>query len=72
MLSGHSHGGQVTLPFLTQYSLPTGATKYIKGHYPDCGVSENLSLYVSKGIGMTVLPFRFLNPPEIMVLQIRN
>lgn len=72
MLSGHSHGGQVTLPFLTQYSLPTGATKYIKGHYPDCGISENLSLYVSKGIGMTVLPFRFLNPPEIMVLQIRN
>lgn len=72
MLSGHSHGGQVTLPFLTQYSLPTGATKYIKGHYPDCGISENISLYVSKGIGMTVLPFRFLNPPEIMVIQIRN
>lgn len=72
MLSGHSHGGQVTLPFLTQHILPVGATKYVKGHYPLCGISANLSLYVSKGIGMTMLPLRFLNPPEIMVLQIRN
>lgn len=72
MLAGHSHGGQVSLPFLTERNLPTGATMYVEGDYPDCGVSANISLYVSRGIGMTVLPFRFLNPPEIMVLHIKN
>lgn len=70
MLSGHSHGGQVTIPFLTEYYLPDGATEYIRGWYNDKGKSSNIDLFVSRGIGMTTLPFRFLSEPEISVINL--
>lgn len=72
MLSGHSHGGQVTLPYITEKVLPQGAKEYIYGEYNNLGVNKNIDLFVSKGIGMTSVPFRFLNVPQIMVLELRN
>lgn len=68
ILSGHSHGGQVSLPFLTKQVLPIGAKKYVKGSY-SLNSSTDTTLFVSKGIGLTQLPFRFLNIPEIVVVQ---
>lgn len=72
MLSGHSHGGQVSLPYLTERVLPPGAQLYVKGLYENRGVNGNLSLFVTKGIGMTMLPYRFGNIPEIVVLSLRH
>ncbi|MGL5312666.1 MAG: metallophosphoesterase [Peptostreptococcaceae bacterium] len=72
MLSGHSHGGQVSLPYITEKVLPTGAKEYINGEYNDLGVNNNVDLFVSKGIGMTSIPFRFLNLPQIMVLNLNH
>lgn len=69
-LSGHSHGGQVRLPFLGHLYTPAYATKYIKGLYTF--KEERLKLYVSSGIGTTRLPFRFLCVPEIFVLTLKN
>ena len=66
ILSGHTHGGQVTIPFLTDKIMPKGSGEYVKGIY-NLG---NSTLFVSSGIGMTILPFRFLNPPEIAVINI--
>ena len=66
VLSGHSHGGQVSLPYLTERALPPWGRKYIKGSYP----LENGMRYVSSGIGMTKLPFRFGNIPEIIVINL--
>lgn len=62
-LSGHTHGGQVYLPFISKKFLPIGGQLYRKGLY----TLENTKLYVSSGIGTTHLSLRFGNPPEIIV-----
>lgn len=74
VLAGHSHGGQVSLPFLTKKALPTGAKKYIKGQYDLKNVisGSDASMIVSQGIGMTIQPFRFLNPPEIVIISLKH
>lgn len=68
MLAGHSHGGQVSLPFITSKMLPSGAENYIKGRYK---VSDFAEVFVTKGIGTTRVPMRFLNVPEIAVIDIK-
>lgn len=70
MLTGHSHGGQVYLPFMLDYFLPDGVTEYIRGWYPSLGVNENVHLYVTRGIGMTGIPFRFMSVPELTVIDL--
>lgn len=67
ILSGHSHGGQVYIPILSNYIVPPGAKNYLKGEYI---LSEISTLFVSSGIGMTQLPLRFLNKPEIIQINI--
>ena len=66
-LSGHSHGGQVRLPFVTESILPTGAQRYVRGWYT---LPNEIPLLVSSGIGTSVLPFRFFCPPEICILEL--
>lgn len=66
MLSGHSHGGQVSIPVLTKKFLPEGANVYVRGRYDNVGINNNLTLFVSNGIGTTIIPLRFLSPPQIV------
>ncbi len=68
LLSGHTHGGQVTIPFVTSKLLPEGSGTFQKGFYPAQKIesSTSLQIYVSDGIGMTRYPFRFLNISEIV------
>ena len=61
MLSGHSHGGQVRLPFAGPLILPPLGRKYSMGMYQ---VGE-LQLYVNRGVGTVGMPFRFNCSPEI-------
>lgn len=68
ILSGHSHGGQVVIPYITEKTLPVGAKTYVKGKYD---ISDDTTLYVSRGIGTTVIPYRFLSVPEILVVDIK-
>lgn len=67
-LSGHSHGGQVRLPFIGHLYTPIYAEKYIAGKY----MLDNLVLYVNKGIGTTRLPFRFFCKPEIHEFTLKS
>jgi hypothetical protein len=67
MLSGHSHGGQIRLPFLGALVLPPMGRKYIEGWFR----LGDLQLYVNRGIGTVGVPFRFDCPPEITVLTLR-
>lgn len=60
-LSGHSHGGQIQLPFFGPLITPPYATEYFEGIYD----IDNMKLYVNRGLGTTRLPFRFLSVPEI-------
>ncbi|MFC2950267.1 metallophosphoesterase [Virgibacillus sediminis] len=69
-LSGHSHGGQVQLPFIGHLYTPSLAEKYVEGKYNFH--SNRLSLYVSRGIGTTRLPYRFLCKPEIQVYTLNS
>jgi len=64
VLSGHTHGGQVRIPFMGPMHLPEMGTKYVEGlfHLPDA-----TQLYVNRGIGTVGVPFRFRCPPEITV-----
>lgn len=63
MLAGHSHGGQVRLPFYGPLILPPQGQKYVEGHFR----FGQMQLYVNRGIGSVGLPFRFNCPPEITI-----
>ena len=68
MLAGHSHGGQIRLPFFGPLILPPMAEKYPEGHYR----FNQMQLYVNRGIGIVGLPFRLNCPPEITVITLQN
>lgn len=67
-LSGHSHGGQIQLPFYGPLITPPYATVYSEGMY---SIGE-MQLYVNRGLGTTRLPFRFLSTPEITVFTLTS
>ncbi len=68
--SGHSHGGQVKLPFVGAVVTPVLAHKYVEGLYP-VG-DQDMPLYVNRGIGTTGLPIRLFCRPEITIFQLRS
>ncbi len=68
-LAGHVHGAQVNLPLLRACVTPSRyAARYRAGHVEECG----RHLFVSRGIGTSRLPVRFLAPPEVALLQLRG
>jgi predicted MPP superfamily phosphohydrolase len=67
-LSGHSHGGQVRVPFLRPLYLPDLARKYVWGLYRVGG----LTLYTNPGLGTVGVPVRWNCPPEITMLTMRR
>ena len=68
-LSGHSHGGQVRMPWgLMQLYLPEMARKYVWGTYR----IRDLMLYTNAGLGTVGLPIRWNCPPEITLLTLRR
>lgn len=68
ILSGHTHGGQVRLPFVPPFYLPRYSGSFVSGLYRvgNAGVP----LYVTRGVGTSVLPVRFLCRPEITLLRL--
>jgi uncharacterized protein len=67
-LSGHSHGGQMCLPFGIAIHTPRGSRKYRSGYYPDA----HSPLYVSRGVGTTGPKWRLFCPPEVTLLTLRS
>ncbi len=66
-LSGHSHGGQIRIPFLPPLYLPALAKKYVWGTYQ----VGPLMLHTSAGLGTIGVPMRLNCPPEITLLTLR-
>ncbi|MEW6243338.1 MAG: metallophosphoesterase [Bacillota bacterium] len=68
VLAGHTHGGQVCLPFfgpvLTNSVLPRRTAR-------GCSVVRGVRLVVTAGIGASYLPFRFLCRPELWLIVLR-
>ncbi|MGB9890655.1 MAG: metallophosphoesterase [Anaerolineae bacterium] len=64
MLSGHTHGGQVRLPLLGPPVLPYLGQRYPAGLY----TLGEMTLYVSRGVGLIAPPVRFNCRPEVTLL----
>jgi len=67
-LSGHSHGGQVRIPFIGPVILPEMAKLYPSGLYR-LGDGK-LTLYTTRGVGLSTHPVRFMCPPELTLLTL--
>jgi len=68
-LAGHLHGGQVAIPLLRRPLMPSRyGERYARGHI----VEHGRHLLVTSGVGTSGLPIRFLAPPEVYVLTLRN
>ena len=67
-LAGHLHGSQVNLPLVGRLVTPSRhGARYAAGHIEEDG----RDLFVSRGIGTSRLPVRFLAPPEVALLRLR-
>lgn len=70
VLSGHAHGGQFRLPFVGGLAAPN------QGLFPeyDAGLytCNSTNMLVSRGIGNSIIPFRFNNRPEVILIQLTN
>lgn len=64
VLSGHTHGGQVALGRWAPV-LPPGSAGYVSGWYRDGGPD----LFVTRGIGTSLVPVRLGSPPEVVVVD---
>ncbi len=68
-LSGHAHGGQIRLPFVGGLLAPGQGIlpEYDGGLYR---IAEDAQMYVSRGLGNSVFPFRIFNQPELVMIVI--
>ncbi len=68
MLAGHGHCGQVTIPLIGRPITPLRNPRYA------CHLVEENGkrMYVTAGIGTSIVPVRFLNPPEIVLITLRG
>jgi uncharacterized protein len=66
-IAGHTHGGQVALPIIGRPIVPSDfGERYAAGHI----VEGSKHLFVTTGVGTSILPVRFRVPPEISLLTI--
>lgn len=68
ILAGHSHNGQIRLPFIGALYTPDGSKKYYDEYY-DLG---NTKLYISSGIGTSKLKLRLFNRPSFNLYRLTN
>lgn len=68
ILAGHSHNGQITIPFIGSLYKPNGSKKYYKEYYE----LEDTKLYISGGIGTSTLKFRLFNKPSINLYRLTS
>ncbi len=68
-IAGHTHGGQVLFPFIGRPIVPSRyGERFASGHIIEGG----RHLFVSTGLGTSILPVRFRVPPEISFIRIRT
>jgi predicted MPP superfamily phosphohydrolase/membrane-associated phospholipid phosphatase len=72
-VAGHTHGGQVRIPFTPDWSWLTFTTDdevHADGWIDGFGRRGN-RLYVNRGVGMSLLPVRIACPPELTLFTLR-
>ncbi|MFZ5944526.1 MAG: metallophosphoesterase [Bacillota bacterium] len=70
VLSGHTHGGQVRIPFVGAIVAPNQGLfpYYDKGLYKE----GNTQLFISSGLGFSSIPIRLFNPAEVVLITLRK
>ncbi|MGB6874556.1 MAG: metallophosphoesterase [Candidatus Acidiferrales bacterium] len=66
VLAGHTHGGQIRIPFVKPFWLPGGSGPFLDGWYEE----KNSRMYVNRGVGMSDIPARFLCRPEVAFITL--
>ncbi|MNI87303.1 phosphodiesterase YaeI [compost metagenome] len=75
ILAGHTHGGQVVLPFGLQMHTDPFYRTYNAGMYTiarEDGSGGSAKLLISRGFGTAHLPLRWRSPSEMHVLTLRR
>lgn len=67
-VAGHSHCGQVNLPVVGRVAVSPGSAEWPCGLY----AADGRQLYVTGGVGVSVLPVRFRAPPEMAIVTLRG
>jgi uncharacterized protein len=73
-VAGHTHGGQIRLPFTPEWSWLTFVREdevHVDGWIDGYGSSGN-RLYVNRGIGFSIVPIRINCPPEVTLFTLRR
>ena len=70
VFAGHTHGGQIRLPLVGALIAPNQGLfpKYDAGRYDE----EGSTMFVSRGLGNSLVPFRLFNRPELVVVTLKN
>ena len=68
ILAGHSHNGQVRLPVIGALYTPDGSKKYFDNYYDINGTP----LYISSGIGVSIINYRLFNKPSINFYRVNK
>lgn len=70
VLTGHAHGGQFRLPLIGGLLAPNQGLfpKYDDGLYSE----GNTNMIVSRGLGNSIIPFRFNNRPEVVLIDLKS
>jgi uncharacterized protein len=67
-LAGHTHGGQVFLPLLGRLMVPSRyKQRFAYGHIQE----EGRHMFVTSGVGTSILPVRFCVPPEVVLMTLK-
>jgi len=65
-LAGHTHGGQVRIPYLPVFWLSRGSGRFLEGWYAE----RDSHLYVTRGVGTSGIRARFLCRPELSIITL--
>jgi predicted MPP superfamily phosphohydrolase len=65
-LCGHTHGGQVQIPFMESPAARRVRADWVYGHV----VEGNRHMIVSAGLGTSIVPVRFMRPPEVVEIKL--
>ncbi len=70
VFSGHAHGGQFRLPFIGGLVAPDQGVfpQYTSGSYN----KNQTTMYVSRGLGNSIIPIRIFNRPEIVLVKLKS
>ncbi|MDD4297566.1 MAG: metallophosphoesterase [Ruminiclostridium sp.] len=69
LIVGHLHGGQIWLPFNLEYLILRKDNLSKMGYYKGFATIRGNRIYISRGLGTVLFPFRFLSIPEVTVFD---